>query len=173
MLTVPHLPTILDGNCFHHLVTNYEGKDKGILEMLALTWLSQWSHWSNGRSHLDFSVCNFKKCPSCLSHSLLGFLLFAAESILIDTIINVSQTHIPHNVISCVAKKKPCVLNYVLEIPCSAVLNVHFNCRIPWRLSFTLGIFKWGTQYVVCFIITLTMLTSLCIVSMDTCKTLC
>lgn len=71
--------------------------------MLALTLLS---HRSNGSSHLRFSVGDFLKCPISLSHSLLFFLLFAAESILIDTIINVFQTHVPHNVIRCVKKKE-------------------------------------------------------------------
>lgn len=86
---------------------NYEGADKGILEMLVLTLLSHWSHWSNGRSHLlDFSVCDFLKCPICLICSVSGFLLLAAKSILIDTIINVFWTHISHNVIRCVAKKE-------------------------------------------------------------------
>lgn len=46
-------------------------------------------------------------------------------------------------------RKKAGVPNYVLETPWAIVLNMHIYCRIPWRLSFALGISKWGTQYIV------------------------
>lgn len=112
---------------------NYQGRDKGVLEILALTLLS---YWSNGSTPcLNFSVYDFLKCPSCLSHSLLGFLLFAAESILIDAIINVSQIHIPHNIIRCMAKKESMGTQLYFGNTMLTVLNMHFYCRIPWGLN--------------------------------------
>lgn len=90
------------------LLYNYKWKDKGILDILALTLRFHWSHWCNSSSNflLNISVCGCYKCPIWISHSLWDFLLFAAESILTDRIINIFQMHIPCNVTRYVAKKE-------------------------------------------------------------------